>query len=183
MYGYIKGVVTHIEPTHIIVENNNIGYLIITPNSYRYKTSQEVIVYTHHYVREDINNLYGFTSMAEKDLFIKLISVSGIGPKSALSILASGETDKIVYAIEMEDVKYLNQFPGIGPKSSQQIILDLKGKLSSNAVVLTDTLLEAREALGALGYSRTNINKALKKVDPEKSIEEVIKQALAYLIK
>ena len=116
-------------------------------------------------------------------MFIKLISVSGIGPKSALSILASGETDKIVYAIEMEDVKYLNQFPGIGPKSSRQIILDLKGKLSSNAVVLTDTLLEAREALGALGYSRTNINKALKKVDPEKTIEEVIKQALAYLIK
>ena len=67
-------------------------------------------------MREDINNLYGFTSMAEKDLFIKLISVSGIGPKSALSILASGETDKIVYAIEMEDVKYLNQFPGIGPR-------------------------------------------------------------------
>lgn len=183
MYGYIKGVVVYIEPTHIIIENNDIGYLIITPNSYRYKKDSEVIIYTHHYVREDINNLYGFSSLKEKDLFIKLIGVSGIGPKSALSILASGETDKIVYAIETDDITYLKKFPGIGPKSAQQIILDLKGKLISDVVVLTDTLLEAKEALRALGYSKGDINKALKNVDSEKPIEEVIKQALAYFIK
>lgn len=183
MYGYIKGVVAYIEPTHIIVDNNGIGYLIITPNSYRYKKDEEVIVYTHHYVRDDINNLYGFPTLSEKELFIKLIGVKGIGPKSALSILASGESDKIIYAIEMEDVIYLRQFPGIGPKSAQQIILDLKGKLASDVVILTDTLLEAREALRALGYSRTNINRALKDVDSEQTTEEVVKQALAYLIK
>lgn len=183
MYGYIKGIITQIEPTHIIVENNNIGYLIITPNSYRYKKGDEVTVYTHHYVRDDINNLYGFSSLAEKELFIKLISVSGIGPKSALSILASGESDRIVYAIETEDVIYLRKFPGIGPKSAQQIILDLKGKLTSDVVVLNDALLEAKEALNALGYSRTDINKALRNADSNKTTEEVIKAALAYLIK
>lgn len=183
MYGYIKGYVAYVEPTHIIVDNNGVGFLIITPNSYRYKTNQEVIIYTHHYVRDDINNLYGFSSLAEKDLFIKLISVSGIGPKSALSILASGESDKIIYAIETEDVLYLRKFPGIGPKSAQQIILDLKGKLKTDVVILTDKMLEAREALNALGYSRVEINKSLKNVDDNLPIEEIVKEALAYLIK
>lgn len=183
MYGYIKGQVAYVEPTHIIVENNGVGYLIITPNSYFYKVGLDVIVYTHHYVRDDINNLYGFSSTKEKDLFIKLISVSGIGPKSALSILASGESDKIIYAIETEDVIYLKKFPGIGPKSAQQIILDLKGKLLSDVVVLNDKTIEVKEALNALGYSRTEINKALKNINVDLPIEEIVKAALALLIK
>lgn len=183
MYGYIKGVITQLEPTYVIVENNGIGYLIITPNSYQYKKDNEVTVYTHHYVRDDINNLYGFQSLEQKELFIKLISVSGIGPKSALSILATGESDKIMYAIEREDVNYLKQFPGIGPKSAQQIILDLKGKLVKDIVLLTDSTLEAKEALSALGYSQREINRVLKKVNPDSSIEEIVKEALAFLIK
>lgn len=183
MYGYIKGVITQVEPTHVIIENNDIGYLIITPNSYQYKKDSVVTIYTHHYVREDINNLFGFTSLEQKELFIKLISVSGIGPKSALSILATGETDKIIHAIEYEDVSYLKQFPGIGPKSAQQIILDLKGKLVKDVVLVTDTTLEVKEALRALGYSQREINRVLKKVNQELSIEEMVKEALAFLIK
>lgn len=183
MYGYIKGKVTYTEPTYIIVENNGIGYLIITPNSYRYKKDEEVMVYTHHYVREDINNLYGFLSKEEKELFLKLISVSGIGPKTALSILATGETDKIIFAIESEDITYLRQFPGIGPKSAQQIILDLKGKLITDYVAVNDKTTEVKEALIALGYNRNEINKTLKKINQDQEIEEMVKDALSFLIK
>ncbi|NLN50464.1 MAG: Holliday junction branch migration protein RuvA [Acholeplasmataceae bacterium] len=183
MYGYIKGVIKGVEPTFVIIENNDIGYLVITPNSYRYQLENEVTIFTHHYVRQDINNLYGFLSKEERDLFIKLISVSGIGPKSALSILASGEPDKIIYAIEVEDVKYLTKFPGIGPKSAQQIILDLKGKLAKEVVIINLQTSEVIEALSSLGYSRTEINKAIKRIDNTLPIEEMIKQALAFLIK
>ncbi len=183
MYAFIKGIVAHIEPTYVVVENNDIGYLIITPNSYRYKKGEETIVFLHHYVRQDINNLYGFLSNEEKDLFIKLISVSGIGPKSALSILATGEPENIIVAIENQDVKYLTKFPGIGPKSAQQIILDLKGKLAKDVVVVDEVASEAKLALSSLGFSNTEINKVLKRIDQDLSIEEVVKQALALLIK
>lgn len=183
MYAYIKGTIKMIEPTYIVVDNNNIGYLIITPNPYRFKLEQEELIYTHHYVRDDIDNLYGFLSKAEKDLFIKLIGVSGIGPKSALSILATGEPEKITLAIENEDVKYLRQFPGIGPKSAQQIILDLKGKLAKESIIVNKVLEEAKLALLSLGFNNTETNKALKKIDPDLTTEQIVKQALALLIK
>ncbi len=182
MYAYIYGKITHIEPTYVVLENQGVGYLIITPNSYRYKLNQEALIHTHHYVREDVDNLYGFMSLDEKKLFIKLISVSGIGPKSALSILASGETDNIIYAIESSDVKYLTKFPGIGPKSAQQIILDLKGKVDKIELG-TPEADEVRQALEALGYSNTEITKTLKKLDQDKPIEERVKQALSILMK
>lgn len=183
MYAYIKGTVKTIEPTYIVVDNYDIGYLIITPNPYRFKLEEVVLVYLHHYVRDDIDNLYGFLTEAERDLFIKLIGVSGIGPKSALSILASGEPEKITYAIENEDVKYLKQHPGIGPKSAQQIILDLKGKLAKVTIELDETADEAKLALLSLGFNNTEINRALKKITNDLSIEETIKQALSLLIK
>ncbi len=183
MYTYLKGTITEVEPTYIALENQNIGYLIITPNSYRYKIGDFATIYVHHYVREDLDNLYGFISKDERDLFIKLISVSGIGPKSALSILASGESEKIVLAIETEDVKFLTKFPGIGPKSAMQIILDLKGKLTKEIVIVDDKGSEVKEALKSLGYSNREITKALKKIELDQPIEEVVKKALQLLIK
>ncbi|MFA5720070.1 MAG: Holliday junction branch migration protein RuvA [Acholeplasmataceae bacterium] len=180
MYAYIKGIIKEVEPTYVTLENGGIGYLIITPNSYRYHLEDEVIIYIHHYLREDMDNLYGFKSKKERNLFIDLISVSGIGPKSALAILSTGETNKITYAIDIGDVKYLTQFPGIGPKSAQQIILDLKGKIKPIDFESSD---EVREALRSLGYNNTEINRALKKVDNDQPIEEIIKQALGVLIK
>lgn len=180
MYAYIKGIIKEVEPTYVTLENGGIGYLIITPNSYRYKLNEEVLIYIHHYLRDDIDNLYGFVSKKERDLFIRLIGVSGIGPKSALAILSTGETDKILYAIDAGDVKFLVQFPGIGPKSAQQIILDLKGKVQTVDFVELD---EVRQALSSLGYNTTEINKALKQVDHNNPIEDIIKHALGVLIK
>lgn len=183
MYAYIKGTVKEVNPKYIVVDNSGVGYLIITPNSYRYKLDSDVTVFVHHYVREDQDTLYGFLSREEKHLFIDLISVSGIGPKSALSILASGEPDKIMYAIEISDVKYLTKFPGIGPKSAQQIILDLKGKLTKETLITDEVEDEVKEALQSLGYSNREINKVLTKVDATLPIEERVKQALGLLIK
>lgn len=189
MYGYIKGIVTKVTPKNIIVENNGIGYLIIVPNPYIYHLADECMVYLHQYVKEDILDLYGFSSYEEKDLFLKLISVSGIGPKSALSILASGSINGIINAIEEGNAAYLKRFPGIGAKASQQIILDLHGKVSFDDS-LEDTmtgsnqrLIDITEALTTLGYAKKDVTKVLKKVDLTLADSQIIKQALKDLNK
>ncbi len=184
MYAYVKGIVKTIKPTHIVIENQYIGYQILSPYPFQYKMDEEVIVYTHHYVRDDAILLYGFDSEEGLDLFIKLISVSGIGPKSALSILATNQIDNIIVAIENADVKYLTKFPGIGAKSAQQIILDLKGKLVTDEETLLPTNeSDVTQALSALGYNKTEVRKVMKKINPDQSVEDMIKQALQLLIK
>ena len=184
MYAYIEGIVKEIKPSYLVIENQGIGYLIVSPNPYSYHLDEEIRIYTHHYVREDINTLYGFKSLESKELFIQLISVSGIGPKSALSILATDAINDIKLAIEEGHAKYLTKFPGIGLKSAQQIILDLKGKL----IDLDEELLptqknDVEDALSALGYSKTEIKKVMKKVNQDLSVEEMIKEALKLLMK
>lgn len=185
MYAYIKGIVTTIKPSHIVVENNQVGFMILSPYPFSYHLDEEVIVYTHHYVRDDAILLYGFNTIEAHDLFIKLISVSGIGPKSALSILATDQVDETILAIENADIKFLTKFPGIGSKSAQQIILDLKGKLvtAEDDQLLPTNESDVSEALSALGYNKTEIRKILKKVNQDQSVEDMIKQALQLLIK
>lgn len=183
MYGYIKGIVTKITPKNIIVENNEIGYLIIVPNPYNYKLNEKYTVYTYQYVKEDIIDLYGFFSYDEKDLFLKLISVSGIGPKSALSILATGSVAEVVKAIENHNDAYLRKFPGIGQKASMQIILDLKGKVNyeANSVPLDNKFEDVEGALLALGYNKKEISKILAKLDPSLDEGKLVKEALKLL--
>lgn len=184
MYAYIDGVITEIKPSYIVVENQGVGYLIISPNPFNYHKEQQVRIYTHHYVREDMDNLYGFISLESKELFIRLIGVSGIGPKSALSILATDQIHETILAIEEGNVKFLMKFPGIGMKSAQQIILDLKGKLVEDEDELLPTHKnDVEDALGALGYSKTEIRKVMKKLDHDQPVEVMIKQALQMLIK
>lgn len=203
MYEFIKGTVEFVGPEYIVVENNGIGWQISTPNPLIYSSKKEtlVTVYTYHYVREDLMALYGFETREEKRLFTKLLNVSGIGPKGALAILASGEVQQVVSAIENEDEGFLVKFPGVGKKTARQMILDLKGKLQdivpdyfpnlfnadtfSAASQLTNTALEeAILALQALGYS----DKEIKKISPELrkeqlSTDQYIKKALQRLLK
>ncbi|MDE7105673.1 MAG: Holliday junction branch migration protein RuvA, partial [Anaeroplasmataceae bacterium] len=142
-------------------------------------------VYVYQYVREDVIDLYGFISEDEKDLFLKLISVSGIGPKSALSILATGTVSEIVKAIEARNDAYLRKFPGIGAKASQQIILDLQGKLNlGEEIMIKNTKLEdVEQALLALGYNKKEITKVLPKLDQTLDEGALVKQALKALVK
>ncbi|MDX9692442.1 MAG: Holliday junction branch migration protein RuvA [Acholeplasmataceae bacterium] len=184
MYAYIEGIVTEIKPSYLVIENQGVGYMIISPNPYSYHLNERIRIYTHHYVREDINALYGFKSLESKELFIKLISVSGIGPKSALSLLATDAINDIIIAIEEGHIKFLTKFPGIGMKSAQQIILDLKGKLVDDDDELIPTHRnDVEDALSALGYSRVEIKKIMKKINPDETVENMIKQALQLLMK
>jgi holliday junction DNA helicase RuvA len=187
MYEYIIGEITKITPKYIVIENNGIGYILIVSNPYNFKIGEKLKVYTYQYIREQINDLYGFKEEAEKVLFIKLISVSGIGPKSALSILASGNVDKIAEAIEARDDQYLRKFPGIGPKAAQQIILDLKGKISFEDVSVVSNgsqkMNDVEEALLSLGYSKKDIQKSLGHLDSSKEVADIIKDALKLLNK
>ena len=108
MFEYIKGTVELIGPEYVVIENNGIGYQIMTPNPFVFSNQkgEKTIIYTYQHVREDINALYGFSSMDEKLMFRKLISVSGIGPKGALAILAFGEPAQVIRAIENEEEKF-----------------------------------------------------------------------------
>lgn len=187
MYGYIIGRITKITPKYIICENNGIGYLLIVGNPYNYKLNNEYKIYTHQYVREDTLDLYGFLTEDEKELFLKLISVSGIGPKSALSILASGTVKEIVNAIENRNDTYLKKFPGIGAKASQQIILDLKGKLVFNDdedyLPKNSKLEDVEGALIALGYSKKEVSKVLSKLDTSLDEGALVKLALQKMVR
>ncbi|EKQ1477750.1 Holliday junction branch migration protein RuvA [Listeria monocytogenes] len=201
MYDYIKGTVTTITPEYIVVEAGQIGYQIITGNPFSFQrlegTEAQVFLYQH--VREDNISLFGFQTTEERYLFKKLLSVSGIGPKSALAIIASGDVVPLISAIESEDDVYLTKFPSVGKKTARQIILDLKGKLadvvaseivyvaSENDMVagLSPQLEEAVLALEALGYSTRELKKVIPKLSKEEDLtsDAYIKLALQLMTK
>ncbi len=183
MFDYIRCSVVEIKSNSIIIENNNIGFIVYTASPYSFKIGEQLNVYTYTYIREEIFDLYGFKTIEERNLFIKLISVKGIGPKGALAILANGDIDGLQSAIESGDIKYLQKFPGIGPKASGQIVLDLKGKLG--VVVISDPKInDVKEALKSLGYNNQELKKLDKFILENKSlpIEVLIKQCLKKLI-
>ncbi|WP_278925484.1 Holliday junction branch migration protein RuvA [Staphylococcus auricularis] len=201
MYAYIKGTLTQLFPTHVVVETTSgVGYEIQTPNSYRFQRylDQEVTIYTSLIVREDAQLLYGFMNEEEKEMFLNLIKVTGIGPKSALAILASSTPNEVKYAIENENDSYLTKFPGIGKKTARQIVLDLKGKViiteEDSGVLLKDQTVEtdgqspiikeALLALEALGYSKRELNKVEKALvsEPVESVDEAVKKGLQLLV-
>ena len=145
MYSYIIGEIVEINVDHIVVENNGIGYLIYVSNPYEFTKGKEIKVYLYQYVKEDVLLLYGFKTIEEKEMFLKLILVKGIGCKTAIGILAAGDLERIISAIETNDVNYLKKIPGIGPKAAKQIIIaynkSFEGALSD---VDTLALLEGR---------------------------------------
>ncbi len=185
MYGYIKGIIKDIESNYVILDNHDIGYLIYVPNPYYYKLNEPYTIYTYNYIREDEYSLYGFKNKEELDLFLKLISVKGLGPKMALPMLATGSISGIADAIDRENILYLKKFPKIGDKVARQIILDLKGKLSGNQMSILNSQPndELTDALIALGYKQADIKKVVKGVDETLTIENQIKEALKLLLK
>ena len=183
MFEYLYGKVVEIRKDSIILDCHDIGYKIVTPTPYSFKIDDELRVYLYLHIKDEVLTLYGFKEVEEKNLFLKLISVSGIGPKSTIAILATGSVNNIAQAINKGDAKYLCKFPGIGNKSAQQIILDLKGKIEvtqyhGNYLVLD----EVHEALSALGYSDKDINKVLPTLDTSKSTNELIRIALGKIL-
>ena len=186
MYGYIKGKVVLVDSSYIIIDNSGIGYLIYVPNPYSYQIDHEYKVYIYTKVSEDEFTLYGFKDSEQKELFLKLIDVKGLGPKMALPILATGTTDSIFDAIENENINYLKKFPKIGDKVARQMILDLKGKLSGISTGISsseDYSRELMDVLIGLGYKQLDIKRIIKKVDSTMSLEDQVKEALKLLLK
>lgn len=196
MYDYIKGLLTKITAKYIVVEVGGIGYLIHVANPYTFSNyvHQEIVVYIHQIVREDAHLLYGFQTEAEKSLFLSLISVSGIGPTTALAIIAVDDNDGLVRAIEQKNIAYLTKFPKIGKKTAQQMILDLEGKFvigeeadpvqPTTATSENLALEEAMEAMEALGYRSAELKKVRKFFEgTQDTSENYIKSALKMLMK
>ena len=198
MYEYLTGLVTVVAPQYIVVDVNGVGYKLLVANPYRYQENRtkKVQVYVYQAVREDNISLFGFTDQNEKNLFMQLINVSGIGPKSALAILANPDHQGLVDAITNNNVSYLTKFPGIGKKTASQIVLDLRDKLtneSSSSLFATTQLTvdatvnrelkDALEALAALGYNERDIKKVQKTLMKEEQMatDEYLRQALRLL--
>ena len=183
MFGYIIGSVKYLTSNYIVLDNHGIGYIIFVANPYAYEEGKEYTVYTYNFINETENSLYGFKTLDEKELFLKLINVKGLGPKTAMPMLASGSVSGIADAIERENILYLKKFPKVGDKLAKQIILDLKGKLGGIAIESNDTTDELVEVLENLGYKPVDIKRILPKVDRSLSIEEQIKEALKLMLK
>lgn len=185
MYSYMIGKVTGVEGNAILLEVSNIGYLVNTPNPYAFDLNQEYRVYIYQQIREDEHSLYGFKTQEEKELFLRLIAVKGLGPKMALPILATGSISGIMDAIERENILYLKKFPKIGEKLAKQIILDLKGKISIDVSTASasNSYEELLEVLQGLGYKEKEVRGILPKVDASLTIEEQVKEALKLLLK
>ncbi len=183
MYSYIKGVVTIIEVNYIVIENNKIGYLIYVSNPYSYKLGEETTIYLYQQIREDENTLYGFKTLEDKNLFLKLISVKGLGCKMALPMLTGDNMDSIYEAIETGNVNYLKKFPKIGDKVARQIILDLKGKLAVTISSDKKDFTELTETLKSLGYKPADIKKILPNINSDEKLENQVKEALKLLLR
>lgn len=178
MYEYLTGLVTIVQPNYIVLDVNGVGYRLLCANPYRYHVDQKkkVRVYVYQAVRDDDISLYGFADSDEKELFMQLLGVSGIGPKSALAILANPDHQGLVDAIANNDVSYLTKFPGIGKKTAGQIVLDLRDsiqKMPTGPLLQlnaqpesTDNpaLDDALAALKALGYKEREVKKLAKEL-------------------
>lgn len=189
MIAFIKGIVHSYSKDSLIIENNGIGYRIYISRPQNVSLNKEVTLYTYQHVREDAITLFGFPTVEEHDLFLQLISVKGVGPKTALGMLAVCPAKEMVSAIETNDVKTLKALPGIGAKTASQIVLDLKGKLVEESIVNegyeNEALQEAIEALKALGYRSAEINNIRKEMESEtnKTVDQYIRLALTLLAK
>lgn len=205
MISYIKGPLTAIEEDVIVVEAGGVGMGIHVPLSVLDRLpgiGREVTVYTYFQVREDAMSLYGFLNRQDRDMFRQLIGVNGVGPKAALGILSTMTPDDLRMAVVTGDAKAISRAPGIGPKTAQRLILDLKDKISMEEVLgnlalpcdggasaalgtasMGEAAKEAVQALVALGYSNMEANKAVKQVEVTETMtaEDVLKASLRYL--
>ena len=182
MYDFIEGTIVSLDSNSVVICNNGIGYKVFTPNPYVFKENEIEKIYLYNYIREDENSLYGFKTLEERELFLRLIGVKGLGPKVALPILATGTVSGVIDAIDRENLLYLKKFPKVGEKLAKQIILDLKGKLVSKTTEV-DTNEELISVLMSLGYKNNDIKRIIKDVDSSLSIEDQVKQALKLLLK
>ncbi|MEJ5173375.1 MAG: Holliday junction branch migration protein RuvA [Hydrogenothermaceae bacterium] len=179
MLDYIVGKVVDRREDSIIVDKDGFGFLIYVPDSESFE--DDVKVYTYLHIKEEAISLYGFKSREERDLFIKLISLHGIGVKHAFSILSNLTVEEFINAIETENTVLLSSIPGIGKKTAHRLIVELKGKLNFEKDSKIQQLVDA---LVSLGYDRKMVIDVLNKISQEKlSLEDSLKKAIHMLSK
>ncbi|TCP54402.1 Holliday junction DNA helicase subunit RuvA [Tumebacillus sp. BK434] len=207
MIAFVEGVVAYAELDHVVINVNGVGYRVFVTGTtaFQMKEGETLRLFTHHHVREDAHLLYGFRTKEEKELFNRLINVNGIGPKVALSILGAGTPDQFVFAVRSEDVNFLTKLPGIGKKTAQRLILDLKEKLDDLATLLPVPPLssgkgavkaapaskglgaELHEALTSLGYTEKEAHEVVRSLAEEITegvpLESLIKLALKQMMR
>ncbi|SPF34137.1 Holliday junction ATP-dependent DNA helicase RuvA [Candidatus Desulfosporosinus infrequens] len=196
MIGMLRGKVWEIQAERLVIDVQGVGYLLTVPYGLLAKScpGQELVIYTHVVRREDDISLYGFSSLEEKQLFLEMLSVSGIGPKAAISLLSTFGAVQIESAIASEDLNLLIKVPGIGKKTAQRLILELKEKFKGHVTLPNDegpfsgpstfTHSEALQTLLALGFSLEEARQALKHVlkdSADLTTEEQVKKALRLL--
>lgn len=187
MIAYITGVVVEHFEDSIILDHHGLAYQIFMSKPGGLKLNQEGIVYTYQHVREDALLLFGFPSQKEKEVFMEIINVKGIGPKTAMNILSKTDGARFVEAIEKEDLSFLKTLPGIGPKTASQILLDLKGKFVSTSDFISSNsssvIEEALLALKDLGFKTNELNRIEKLMvkSKEDNLDKLIKLGLQNL--
>lgn len=197
MYEYIKGKYIDMYKDYIVIENNNIGYRVYTSGSTMAKLpsiGENIMLYTEQIVRQDFIGIYGFLTKDELNMFKLLLTINGVGAKASLSLLSISNVSTLKYAIKTGDEKTIVRAPGIGKKTAQRIILELKDKIDIdilesedeeiiNKVTDNKKVLEATAALVTLGYSEKEANKVIESCDKNNSLEQIIKESLKYLMK
>ncbi len=196
MYYYIKGKYITKGDNFAVIEAGGIGYKIFTSAINLEKMplpNETLMMYTYLYVREDIQDLYGFISNDEITLFLQLLSISGVGPKAALAVMSALTYEQLALAVMTNDAKALTKAQGIGPKAAQRIILELKDKLKTVdalpeeiktvSIEQQNSQSEAITALTVLGYSSTDAKQAVAGINPDIGVENIIKEALKILTK
>ncbi len=199
MYYYLKGDLAYIDATNCVIDCGGVGYKLtvsqITASALHTKLDSKVKLFTHLAVREDGVELFGFASVEERECFNHLISVSGVGPKVAMSILSTMTPQTLALAICTEDIKSIAKTPGIGPKSAARIVLELKDKISKDIMAsaaenrstplakskISGNIAEAAEALAVLGYDKNTILAALRDADPALDVGEIVRISLKKL--
>jgi holliday junction DNA helicase RuvA len=178
MIARLRGKRAGVTAAGLVLDVNGVGYLIQATPSVLGRSGDELTVETYLHVREDALQLYGFGSAEERDLFVHLLSVSGVGPKVALAIVSGSPPAELRRAIALEDTARFEAIPGIGKKTAQRVVLELKEKLAAGVVAPGPRDLTARDALVELGYTVPDAERALAEVDPELPPEEQIREAL-----
>ncbi len=191
MIGRLDGILLDKRPPALLVEVSGVGYELDVPMSTLYglpAIGERVRLLTHLVVREDAHLLYGFATDAERDAFRLLIRISGIGPRIALAVLSGLSVDELARAVATQDTAQITRVPGIGKKTAERLMLELKDKLApalgeARAGVPTDAGAEVARALVALGYSEREANLAMRRLEPDTTVSDGIRQALKSLAK
>ena len=185
MIARLRGTLVARTADGLVLDVNGVGYLVQATPSAAAKGSDEVTVETYLHVREDAMQLYGFADAAERELFVQLLGVNGVGPKVALAIVSGSRPAELRRAIVREDLARFQAIPGIGKKTAERIVLELKERLGSDDVVVLPSAAEstpahvvARDALVELGYTVAEAEQALARVDPDLPAEERVREAL-----